>query len=93
MALLYGMISLDDILVNNSKEEKFVQHILLPNNVDIYEYMPMLKAPVSTVQFWMQRLHLTEHYRIKSFSDYGYSSLNELIAEMKGFYKFYTKSR
>ena len=93
MALLYNMVSLDDIISNDENKNLYKQNLVLANGKQIINNLPSIKAPVSAVQFWIEQLKLTENELIKSFSYGGYSSVTELVAELKGFYKFYTQAR
>ena len=59
----------------------------------IINYLPTIKAPNSTVIYWRNILRLHDNKSIESFNKLGYSSTNEIMADLTGFYKFFTKER
>ena len=97
MALIYGLVKYEDFFNIDSKKDctSFKQKFKW-NDVKIKrvtEHLPGIKAPSSTVIFWKNYLNLSDNENIKTFDDYGYFSLNELLAELGGFYTFWESSR
>lgn len=97
-ALLYKLVSFEDLIDNKpaksaDSQQKIKMLMVWPNNEKVINYMPPIKGPVSSVQFWLNHLNLSMDQDISSFADNGYVSLQELIAEMVGFYAFYKQPR
>lgn len=94
-ALLYKQISLEQLIKNKplKKNQTFKQILVWKNGNTETNWLPKLKAPTSAVQFWINHLKLKDNKYIESFQEGGYSSVQELIAEMIGYYNFYTVPR
>ena len=94
-ALLYGLISLESIMENkpSNKVRKFKQILKWKNGVKVTNYLPLMLAPTSTIFFWVKQLKLSDNPYITSFKHLGYSSVHHIMADLNGFYKFYTQQR
>ena len=97
-ALLYDMISIKDIINNkppndDEKIKKFCQEIQWPNGCKEINWLPKIKAPISSIQFWINFCCLNDNEFINSFKNHGYCSIEELQSEIGGYYKFYTTER
>ena len=93
MALIYGMVKYKDFFNIDTKKDttSFVQKFYWVDdpNYTVVDRLPGIKAPSSTVHFWRKYLKLAQNTAVESFDDCGYFSLNELIAELSGFYMFW----
>ena len=87
------MYSYDELISNKPDANRYCMKLQLNNKQIIKEYYPLIKAPSSTVLFWCNRLTLYKRIDIKDFDNFGYCCIEELIGELKGFYKFYEKCR
>ena len=96
-ALLYNMCTLNSITNNTSSPTdgftKFKQILINSNNKQIINYLPKIKATNSTITYWRNTLKLHDNKSIESYNTLGYSSTEEIIADITGYYKFYTKQR
>ena len=93
MSLMYNLVSYDKIISNIQTKDTFEMKLKWSNNYTIKQYLPIIKAPSSTVIYWSNRLGLCKRMDIKMFDNFGYTSVLELVGELAGFYKFYEKSR
>ncbi len=77
--------------------DKFCHSLKMPTSQEnefLYEYYPGIKAPPSTMRLWVTRLHLQDIPQIANvYEDIGYQSIEELNAEMRGYYQFWTIPR
>ena len=92
-ALLYNMVKYEDLIHSKPKDKYFKQKLKWETGTITTCYLPPLKAPSSCVTFWIKKLQMYDRDDIKCFDDDGYSSLTELVAEMKGLYLFYSTAR
>ena len=98
MALMYGMVSLNDLIDNKAptsddKLLKFEQKLLFSGGLLITNWLPRVRAPISCVQFWINQLQLYNNQSLNSYKHLGYSSIEEIQADMIGYYQFYTQER
>ena len=96
-ALIYNMCTLNSIINNTSTStdgfKKFKQILITSNNKKIINYLPIIKSPNSCVIYWRNILKLHDNKSIESFNNLGYSSTDEILADITGLYKFFTKER
>ena len=89
------MVTYNELVSNVASANKpyFKQKLQWSKNRSEINYLPQVKAPYSTVVFWVNRLKLQDRDDIIKCDQFGYSNLNELVAEMKGLYSFYEIQR
>ena len=97
-AVIYGLTTLDRMIENKPPSEsdkylKFEQILKWSNGTEIVEYLPRMLAPVSCINFWIKQLHLSDNTFITEYKHLGYCSVHHIMAEMIGYYKFYTRER
>ena len=97
-AVMYNMCSINDIIDNTptkgTKYDKFKQKLSFGENTKtITNYLPMIKAPNSCIWYWSNILELNDNLSVQSYKDYGYCSTKEIVADMNGYYEFYTEER
>ena len=89
MSILYGMLSVESVMNPTTKVDvpRFGQRWIRGNET-MHTNHPGLVAPISTVFFWVHRLRLNVEDLVIS-NDVGYCAVEELQAELRGFYSFY----
>ena len=87
------MISINDILNQSDKKNKFKQKLVWTNGSQRTCWLPQCVAPISSVMFWIKNLKVMNNTKIKSFKYLGYSSVEEIRGELIGWYKFFTTGR
>lgn len=97
-ALLHDMVTYEQIINNkpSSDDEQyknFKQILKFNDGLQLTTYLPPYVAPNSAIQFWCGQLKLMEDSTINSYIDEGYSSIEQTIAEVLGYYEFYTCPR
>ena len=94
VALLYKMITIDDIINCYKKPSSsdfsenlyYKQKTKCHNNTIKTQYFPTIRGTTSMVLFWVNRLRLMEIDELSNFDDIGYSSPQEMLADLKGIY-------
>ena len=62
--------------------------------IDRTFHLPGIKAPNSVIQFWIKRLKITDTTTINIYAkEHGYSSVEEIQADILGWYRFYGVER
>ncbi len=77
-----------------NRNDKFMHRLVYSGNTEIIEYYPGIKAPPTIIDLWIKRLHLDQIASLNYvFNTIGNYSVQEVRAEMVGFYSFYAVER
>ena len=92
-AIIYDLCTIDKILANKKTTDGFyfMQRLKWSNKNKIYNFfLPQIKAPLSIVYFWIKQFGLYDRVKIPKT---GFSNLQEICAELRGWYDFYIHER
>lgn len=76
-AMIYGLISLDDIINNNqppSPNDKYLKlkfSLKWSSGTMVIEYVPRILAPAGCIFFWINQLKMSDDKFLKSFAKLG----------------------
>ncbi len=76
------------------RNDKFIHKLVYFDKTTIIEYYPGIKAPPTTIELWIKRLHLHTIASLNEvYNKIGNYSVQEVRAEMIGLYSFYAIQR
>ena len=99
LGMIAGLSRVEDIIGNASIPEdeyesdnprKFHLHVADDaRNASLELWYPSAMAPPSFVRFWIDRLRLNQHKKIKTVFSYGMQRWQQVSAHLRGFFLFW----
>ena len=99
LGMIAGLSRVEDIIGNEAipLEElesdnplKFYINVAdVARNATLELWYPSAMAPPSFVQFWIDRLRLNQHEKIKTVFDYGMQRWQQVSAHLRGWFLFW----
>ena len=97
-ALLYKLITIEEIKYDKpspitAEKKNFKQILKFPDGTKTINYLPPCTAPYSTIKFWCDQLQIKDNQIINSYVNQGYSSIDQVMADVNGLYEYYINPR
>ena len=76
-----------------AEKKNFKQILKFPDGTTITNYLPPCTAPNSSIKFWCDQLQIQNNEIINCYVNQGYSSIEQVVADVNGLYEYYIMPR